>query len=106
MQVDGIFARPDLPPNCQPSTEDNAQATSYLSSLVDKELGIHITDTRIFVGRMKCTDRERNIVLSNTFEYRQPPGKSEPVAMAHMLKRFVGLVVVPGEHITKVELTP
>ena len=34
----------------------NALAVEYLSTLLGKQLRIHTTDTRMFVGEMKCTD--------------------------------------------------
>lgn len=95
-------------------------ATQYLTSLLNRTLRIHTSDTRIFVGQMKCTDRERNVILGMTHELRWPGGgppqleeKSEHVvgkeggrgsAKQEMLRRFVGLVVVPGEFITKIEV--
>jgi len=93
------------------------EASSYLTSLIDKTLRIHTTDARMFVGCMKCTDNERNIILSLTHEYRHPTSTAiRDAAEEHersgrdgnvkvdMLKRFVGLVVVPGKYITKIEL--
>jgi hypothetical protein len=32
-----------------------------------------------------------------------PPGESQTVAV-NMISRFIGLVVVPGRHITKIEV--
>jgi len=76
---------------------------------------------------MKCTDRERNVILGMTHELRWP-GNAAPKSEAateglarernntegedggrgrgkqEMLRRFVGLVVVPGEFITKIEV--
>lgn len=97
------------------STESNASA--YLTSLLNRNLHLHTSDGRMFVGQMKCTDPERNIILSMTHEYRQPSqadielaaerheksGKSGNVKV-DMKKRFVGLVVVPGKYITKIEV--
>jgi hypothetical protein len=35
----------------------NVEATEYLTHLINKTLRIHTSDSRIFVGTMKCTDR-------------------------------------------------
>jgi hypothetical protein len=66
--------------------------------------------------------QERNIILAGTYEYRFPSpsairdatantnneqieAKPEPIkATVDMTSRFIGLVVVPGQHITKIEL--
>ena len=96
---------------------DASQAEAFLTSFLNKNLHIHISDGRMFVGQMKCTDNERNIILAMTHEYRQPSqadirlaaekheksGESGNVKV-DMKKRFVGLVVVPGWCIEKIEV--
>lgn len=60
--------------------------------------------------------QERNIILGQAFEYREPslntikaaanasaaPESTEKVKL-DMTSRFLGLIVVPGQHITKIE---
>lgn len=68
----------------------------------------------MFVGQLKCTDRERNLILALAHEYREPSQKEiDQAARQHaggeklkvdMRKRFVGLIVVPGQYIEKIEL--
>ncbi|KAL4783134.1 hypothetical protein BJX76DRAFT_358273 [Aspergillus varians] len=98
---------------------DENQALQYLESLIGRTLRVHATDTRIFVGVFKCTDAARNIILANTHEYRHPTtaavrdaalntapeslGESQKLKL-NMTSRFIGLVVVPGQHITSIEL--
>lgn len=36
---------------------DNERAVTYLDSLLGRTLRVHTSDTRIFVGEFKCTDR-------------------------------------------------
>ena len=92
-------------------------AKAYLGNLINRTLHVHTADGRMFVGLMKCTDNERNIILAMTHEYREPSQKDAERAMRRhekaggrgnfsvdMKKRFVGLVVVPGRCITKIEL--
>ncbi|KAK5132112.1 hypothetical protein LTR08_000363 [Meristemomyces frigidus] len=100
-----------------PPTAEVAAATEYLASYLNQTLHLHTTDGRMFVGQMKCTDRDRNIILAMTHEYRQP-SKSDITLAAErharegragnvkvdMKKRFVGLVVVPGEYVTRMEV--
>lgn len=93
------------------------EAKAYLTNILNRIIHVHISDGRMFVGQMKCTDNERNIILAMTHEYRQPTESDAKAAMARskkegqtgnvkvdMKKRFVGLVVVPGQYITKIEL--
>jgi len=104
-------------PSGTSSVEDAAQ---YLEGFINKTLRIYITDGRLFVGQMKCSDNERNIIMAMTYEYRQPSsadihraavsheragesGKSGKIKL-DMKKRFVGLVVIPGRFITQMEV--
>ncbi|KIV94691.1 hypothetical protein, variant 2 [Exophiala mesophila] len=70
---------------------------------------------RLFTGTFRCTDGDSNMILSNAFEYRMPSQAAEEAAIqqamatgqtarADMTSRFVGLIVVPGKQITKVEV--
>jgi len=99
------------------SQSDVAAVEAYLAGYLNRTLHIHITDGRMFVGQMKCTDNERNIILAMTHEYRQPSKQDiELAALRHeergaagnvkvdMKKRFVGLIVIPGKYITKMEV--
>jgi hypothetical protein len=71
------------------------------------------------LSQMPLSDnnQELNIILSLTHEYRQPsPQAISDAAYTHqlqgsteslkvdMVKRFVGLVVVPGKHIQRIEV--
>ncbi|KAF2402543.1 hypothetical protein EJ06DRAFT_458288, partial [Trichodelitschia bisporula] len=80
-----------------------------LSQFLTRTLRITTTDQRMFTGQMKCTDRECNIILSNTHEYRPPttaemsaPQNANPAGV-DPASRYVGLVVVPGKHIVRIE---
>lgn len=58
--------------------------------------------------------KESNIILAKTYEYRMPTAKAKEAIewqqaggearRAKMTSRFLGLVVVPGQHIIKLEL--
>ncbi|KAJ5212316.1 Ribonucleoprotein LSM domain eukaryotic/archaea-type [Penicillium cinerascens] len=102
---------------------DTEQAVQYLDGLLGRQLRIHTTDSRMFVGIFKCTDSERNVILANSFEYRFPTPSAIEAAAAketeswdktsennsttvkvNMTSRLIGLIVIPGRHITKIEL--
>ncbi|PVI04377.1 hypothetical protein DM02DRAFT_640063 [Periconia macrospinosa] len=91
---------------------ENEQATFYITQFIGKSLRIHTSDGRVFGGQLKCTDRDRNIILALTHEYRAPSAEAikktieesgNTKATVTWNSRYVGLVVVPGEHITKIE---
>jgi hypothetical protein len=106
---------------------EQAQSEDYLNSLLNKNLRITTSDSRMFLGQFKCTDsvspsppstssqrantllKDRNTILAHTFEYRIPPppknlSESKEPVMLDMTSRYLGLVVVPGEYITKIEV--
>ena len=94
---------------------EEAEATLFLESLIGKTLQVAIPDGRIFSGSFRCTDNESNVILSNAFEYRMPTQTAEKAAVekmkatgqaskADMTSRFVGLIVIPGKQIAKMEV--
>ena len=113
---------------------DNTKATEYLELLLNKKLRVHTNDRRMFIGDFKCTDnvgrvlhrflcsriaanltQECNIILSQSYEYRPPTESAikaateashDPGATVKldMTSRFLGLIVVPGQHIIKIEV--
>ncbi|KAI0160634.1 hypothetical protein GGR57DRAFT_388956 [Xylariaceae sp. FL1272] len=97
-------------------SQEKAEAEAYLKSLLNKNLRVHTTDGRMFLGAFKCTDPDRNVILSFTYEYRQPSqqklaeaaasaqGEGSETVLADMTSRYLGLVVIPGDHIVKMEV--
>jgi hypothetical protein len=112
---------------------DREQAADFLRSLVNKNLRVTTTDSRMFWGQFKCTDpvrdfiselstdlfadgspQDSNVVLAHTYEYRQPSVQKRVEAAAQtadagtvrmdMTSRYLGLVVVPGKYIVKMEV--
>ncbi|KAI1766687.1 Sm-like ribonucleoprotein [Hypoxylon sp. FL1150] len=94
-----------------------AEAEGFLKSLLNRNLRVFTTDGRLFVGNFKCTDTHSNIVLSLTYEYRQPSQQKlaeaaaaasaesgQSTVTADMPSRYLGLVVIPGQHIVKMEV--
>ncbi|KAK1595696.1 LSM domain-containing protein [Colletotrichum navitas] len=94
---------------------DKDEGRNFLTSLLNKNLRIFATDGRMFLGQFKCTDPDRNVVLAHTYEYRQPSAQRRAEAAQKaaegtgtvsmdMTSRYLGLVVVPGQYIVKIEV--
>jgi N-alpha-acetyltransferase 38, NatC auxiliary subunit len=103
-------------------TTDKARA--YIMSIMGKTVRIHTSDNRIFVGDLKCTDnvsfhtfnlifnqsnenQKCNLILALTNEYRIPDLAANYVSLDNLNnfeKRFIGMVVIPGDAITKMEV--
>ena len=77
-----------------PDTPALAQIKRYLQ----KPLRITITDGRIFLGTFAGTDKQLNVLLISTDEFRLSPPE-----LANPSGRFVGLVMVPRRLIVRIE---
>ncbi|KAF8428201.1 hypothetical protein EV426DRAFT_332360 [Tirmania nivea] len=134
---------PNPPPGIQQYNIPPPPANSpFLNSLILRTLRITATDGRWFVGVLKCTDKDRNLILDRTHEYRSGEVGGEPASafsttttttttttgegvlmegpegsveisagegvgersVRGVTSRYLGLVVVPGEVIVKVEV--
>jgi hypothetical protein len=79
----------------------HGQGKCFTSNMVCGEGGVNVDITQ-----------DRNIILALAHEYRAPSTESirkaveesgNPSAMVAWNSRYVGLIVVPGQHITKIE---
>ncbi|KAI8374281.1 uncharacterized protein BYT42DRAFT_615455 [Radiomyces spectabilis] len=68
-------------------TENIRQLESYLNF----KARIKITDGRVFIGVFVCIDKQKNVILAHTEEFR---GNEQ---------RLVGLVMIPGKHLVSME---
>ena len=89
-----------------PDREDaltNEEGTAIIQNWLNQRLRITITDSRSFEGWFKCVDRDANIVLSGAEEFRDGPLCLQ-LYLPIDQQRFIGLIVVPGKHVTQVDL--
>ncbi|PSS37323.1 hypothetical protein PHLCEN_2v800 [Hermanssonia centrifuga] len=84
--------------NLQDRGEDTP-AIQSLKSLLRQSLRITILDGRIFLGTFAGTDKQLNILLINTDEFRLAPRQH-----INPDGRFVGLVLIPWRLVVKVEV--
>ncbi|EWC44662.1 hypothetical protein DRE_06558 [Drechslerella stenobrocha 248] len=78
---------------------------ALLQSFITKTLRVTTKDTRMFVGELKCTDRDANLILARTHEYRVPRFQAEDLGRRiNLSSRFLGLVVVMGADIQSIEV--
>ena len=73
-----------------------AASLSAVYCLLNDTLRVTVTDGRIFLGTFVGTDRELNILLLNTDEFRLGPNENPN-------GRFVGQVMIPWRLVNKVE---
>ncbi|CAD6886546.1 unnamed protein product [Tilletia controversa] len=89
------------------SPADQAQQT-IIATLINKIVLIHISDGRAFRGRFLCVDDAMNAILSDADELRLLEARKEPKATASEAPpysfRWVGMVMIPGEHVRAVEV--
>ncbi|RPA77134.1 hypothetical protein BJ508DRAFT_330445 [Ascobolus immersus RN42] len=125
----------DTPSSQHPSRyqarQDYRVVQPFLTSLLCRKIRVHTKDARVFAGEFKCTDRDANIILAQTHEFRNPSvdklqkhvdadpttksvatDDEDVVAVRRTLEklqvtiksRYLGLVVVPGGEVVKIEL--
>ncbi|OQR82683.1 hypothetical protein ACHHYP_15637 [Achlya hypogyna] len=69
--------------------------------LIDQPLRVEISDGRILIGSFHCLDHEKNLILTETNEYRFAHQDDDELPQVPS-KRFLGMTLVPGRHIVKV----
>ncbi|PWN38257.1 uncharacterized protein FA14DRAFT_153585 [Meira miltonrushii] len=96
-----------------PYIKEDDQSRKAVKTIEETFLGkntkITINDGRTFEGRFVCTDSEVNVILQGTHEYRiRNQSKGTEVDTANtdttLQKRWAGMVMIPGQHITNVEV--
>lgn len=70
-----------------------SEGRAKLQSWLYRTLRIQLTDGRILIGNFLCTDSEANVILGMCMEDTDDGGE----------KRILGLVMIPGRHIVKME---
>ena len=65
-------------------------AIAAVRALLDKHLRVLLTDGRVLVGRFQCFDKQRNVLLTETREYR----KQSDGCLSESC-RSLGIVLVP-----------
>ncbi|KAI1790456.1 hypothetical protein LXA43DRAFT_505417 [Ganoderma leucocontextum] len=88
-------ATASLPVRSTPPTENVEQ----LKVLLRKTLRVSVTDGRVFLGTFAGTDKQLNILLINTDEYRLGPDAGSD----GLDGRYVGQVMIPWRLVVRVE---
>lgn len=70
------------------------------SSLLGETMRLRISDSRLVQGELQCFDKDMNFVLSNATEYHGMDNDTDDACQAKFA-RYLGMIVVPGSHITK-----
>jgi len=81
--------------------ENTTPGQAFIKSCMGRTLCVTVSDGRLFEGELRCVDNACNLVMAMAFEYRGHP-EDEAVRRE---RRMVGTVVVPGKHITRIEIS-
>lgn len=82
------------------TTSTHRPAVDAVKALINEPMRIRTSDGRLFVGTFVCMDKQLNIVLTNTDEYRVVPGGTEKF---NDRGRYVTMVMVPWRLVVKIE---
>ncbi|KAI0757601.1 hypothetical protein C8Q80DRAFT_109607 [Daedaleopsis nitida] len=75
-----------------------------LRALLRTTLRVTVTDGRVFIGTFAGTDKQLNVLLVNTDEYRLGPDPADGGAGSEELDgRYVGQVMIPWRLVVRVE---
>jgi hypothetical protein len=74
------------------------EGEKWIYSLLGLEMKILITDQRVLLGHFICTDRDRNVIMQGTNEFMSEE------EIATKVGRSIGLAMIPGRHIQKMEI--
>ncbi|KAI8983246.1 hypothetical protein BD414DRAFT_490362 [Trametes punicea] len=83
-----------------PRTTQPTANVERLKGMLKQTLRITVTDGRIFIGTFAGTDKQLNILLINTDEYRVGPDAGPDGGDG----RYVGQVMTPWRLVVRVEL--
>lgn len=81
------------------------QAKATLRGLLQSTLRVTLSDGRVVTGQYQCLDEHLNFILQGATErrvVRERAGVEESVERQQV--RNLGLVVLPGKHVVKVEV--
>ncbi|KAI9230788.1 MAG: hypothetical protein DHS80DRAFT_28481 [Piptocephalis tieghemiana] len=81
------------PPLPSESQDEPREAVRELTGYISKMARVHVSDGRSFEGQFLGVDGHRNLLLSEALELSQDS------------KRFVGLIMIPGQYLEKFEVT-
>jgi N-alpha-acetyltransferase 38, NatC auxiliary subunit len=81
----------------QISSEQVNDARQTIKTWLNKSMRVSITDGRVLVGVLLCTDRDQNLILGSCNEYIGSPSDKEEF-------RVLGLALVPGQHIQSIHI--
>mmetsp|Transcript_3257 Transcript_3257/g.9849 ORF Transcript_3257/g.9849 Transcript_3257/m.9849 type:complete len:109 (+) Transcript_3257:95-421(+) len=78
-------------------------AQDRLRGLLGRTLRFTLSDGRVVIGGFQCMDHARNFIASNATETRKFEVTKGGREVAHERKRVLGLVLVPGKHLVRVD---
>ena len=85
------------------ASASGSEAIEEVRELLDRLLRVTLSDNRVLVGRFSCFDKQRNVLLSDTWEQRFAEGETVPSPpRAPDFERNIGLVLAPSLHIVSV----
>jgi len=72
-------------------------SNEFLQALMSKMVRLSLTDGRIIVGTLACTDNTPNIIITSADEYWKKDGVDGFI-------RHLGTITICGKHITDVSV--
>ncbi|XBI12745.1 hypothetical protein VPH35_139572 [Triticum aestivum] len=82
------------------TTNSGTQHVAKLEKLLFRRMLVGVNNGRCFVGLFQCVDKQGNIILQGTVEYRSArrssPSAPRSSPSAHKEERCLGLILIPA----------
>lgn len=75
-----------------------------MTSYLNEQLRVSISDGRVFIGALICFDNHKNIILKDCSEFAKKTIKLKSGDKERELTRYLGLVLIPGQHIVRCQV--
>ena len=109
------MTKPDYDDNMEEENNEErtvSEGKAQLQKWLNKNMKIKMTDGRMLVGVFVCTDKDKNVILGSCQEYVNVPDdhveenkiSTETADSNGSEPRLLGLAMIPGRHIVKIEV--
>lgn len=79
------------------------KAKATMRGLLQSTIRVTLSDGRVVTGTYQCLDEHLNFILQDATERRMVKERSGAETVEKQQTRSLGLVMLPGKHVVKVE---
>eukprot|EP00667_Euglena_gracilis_P026487 EG_transcript_31945 len=88
-----------------PADDATCPLRQRMRSYLNERMRLEVADGRTFIGTVICVDKLRNVILRDCTEYSRRPLQLQGGDKPWESTRYLGLALVPGQHITRFQVS-